>query len=158
MIWALVCDNMYRYGRHFGSFYCHPTIVETVFDCLGQHGELCWDTTWSNSSTDVSLSTQNGKIKCKYFFFISHVGLPQLKSTWVLRGVSCWLRNHLPCQYTATERQNITDRTHTWQQCSVTMSEDISTTKYGFIQSQIDFTAKHRKQTRWYNTSTLAGE
>ena len=30
MMWALVCDNMYRYGRHFGSFYCSPTILETV--------------------------------------------------------------------------------------------------------------------------------
>ena len=52
MIWALVCDSMYRYGRHFGSFYrnhgatyvhvppCrNPAILETVFDCLGQHSE-----------------------------------------------------------------------------------------------------------------------
>ena len=30
MIWALVCDNMYRYGRHFGSFYRNPTILEMV--------------------------------------------------------------------------------------------------------------------------------
>ena len=29
-----------------------------------------------------------------------------------------------------SERQNITDRTHTWQQCLVTISEDILTTKY----------------------------
>ena len=86
--------------------------------------------------------------------------LPQFKSTWVLRGVSYWLRNHLPYQHTATERQNIIDKTHTWQQCSVTISEVILTTKYGFIQSQIDFTAKHRKQNKLAdnNTSTLAGE
>ena len=31
-----------------------------------------------------------------------------------------------------SERQNIIDRMHTWQQCSVTTLEDISTTKYGF--------------------------
>ena len=41
--WALFSDNMYRYGRHFRSFYRNPTILETVspggFDCLGQHGE-----------------------------------------------------------------------------------------------------------------------
>ena len=30
------------------------------------------------------------------------------------------------------ERQTIIDRMHTWQQCSVTLSEDILTTKYGF--------------------------
>ena len=49
-----------------------------------------------------------------------------------------WLRNHLTCQHTAarhgqqSERQNIIDRMHTWQQCSVTISEDILTTKYDF--------------------------
>ena len=30
------------------------------------------------------------------------------------------------------EWRNIIDKTHTWQQCSVTTSEDILTTKYGF--------------------------
>ena len=44
MIRALVSDNMYRYGRHFRSFYRNPTILETVslggFDCLGHHGEF----------------------------------------------------------------------------------------------------------------------
>ena len=30
MIGAVVCYNMYRYGRHFGSFYRNPTILETV--------------------------------------------------------------------------------------------------------------------------------
>ena len=43
VIWALFSDNMYRYGRHFRSFYRNPTILETVstggFDCLGQLGE-----------------------------------------------------------------------------------------------------------------------
>ena len=70
-------------------------------------------------------------------------------------GVSCWLRNHLPCQ--ATERQNIMDRTHTWQKCSVTISEDILTTKYGFIQSQISPLSIENKLDN-NNTSTLAGE
>ena len=62
MIWALFSDNMYRYGRHFRSFYRNRTILETVspggFDCLGQHGEsfFYWNTTTrNNSSTDVSL-------------------------------------------------------------------------------------------------------
>ena len=31
VIWALFSDNMYQYGRHFLSFYCNPTILETVF-------------------------------------------------------------------------------------------------------------------------------
>ena len=30
IIGALVCDNMYRYGRHFGSFYRNPIILEMV--------------------------------------------------------------------------------------------------------------------------------
>ena len=61
VIWALVSDNMYRYGRHFRSFYRNPTILETVspggFDCLGQHGEslLKNTTTRTINCTDVSL-------------------------------------------------------------------------------------------------------
>ena len=30
MIWGLVCNNMYWYECHFGSFYRDPTIIETV--------------------------------------------------------------------------------------------------------------------------------
>ena len=30
MIWVPVCNNMYRYERHFGFFYRNPTILETV--------------------------------------------------------------------------------------------------------------------------------
>ena len=46
-----------------------------------------------------------------------------------------WLRNHLPhmpAHSRPSERQNIIARTHTWQQCSVSTSEAILTTKYGF--------------------------
>ena len=46
-----------------------------------------------------------------------------------------WLRNHLPhmpAHSQQSERQNIIARTHTWQQCSVSTSEAILTTKYGF--------------------------
>ena len=46
------------------------------------------------------------------------------------------LRHHLPCQHgqhsRESERQNIIDKTHTWQQCLVIISEDISKTKYDF--------------------------
>ena len=31
-----------------------------------------------------------------------------------------------------SEWQNIIDKTHTWQQCSVNISKDILTTKYDF--------------------------
>ena len=30
MLWDLVSNDMYRYERHFGSFYPNPTILETV--------------------------------------------------------------------------------------------------------------------------------
>ena len=46
-----------------------------------------------------------------------------------------WLRNHLPhmpAHRRQSERQNNIARTHTWQQCSVSTSEAILTTKYGF--------------------------
>ena len=76
-------------------------------------------------------------VKCenqmwRIFLYPMHVGLPELsQTTWLLTPQS-WLRNHLPCQHTAAERWNIIDRMHTWQQCSVTISQDILTTKYGF--------------------------
>ena len=129
MIWALVCDDMYRDGRHFGSFYLNPTILETIFDCLGQHGEFFFVEIQHEIILAPMCLCQRKMWKWNVYtiFFISHVGLPQFKSTWVLRGVSCWLRKHLPSQHTAIERQNIIDRTHTWQQCLVTISEDILT-------------------------------
>ena len=46
-----------------------------------------------------------------------------------------WLRNHLPhmpAHSRQSGRQNIIAKTHTWQQCSVSTSEAILTTKYGF--------------------------
>ena len=62
MIWGLVCNNMYWYERHFGSFYRDPTILETVSiasqwvntDWL----KSCfwWNTTKGNiTSTNVTL-------------------------------------------------------------------------------------------------------
>ena len=42
------------------------------------------------------------------------------------------LCNHLPAHSRQSERQNIIARTHTWQQWSVSTSEAILTTKYGF--------------------------
>ena len=54
------------------------------------------------------------------------------QNTWY---AGTWLRNHLPhmpAHSRQSERQNIIARTHTWQQCSVSISEAILTTKYGF--------------------------
>ena len=47
VIWVLVCKNMYQYERHFGFFYCNPTILEKVSIAsklngsreMGQHRE-----------------------------------------------------------------------------------------------------------------------
>ena len=39
---------------------------------------------------------------------------------------------HMPAHSRQSERQNIIAKTHTWQQCSVSTSEAILTTKYGF--------------------------
>ena len=78
-------------------------------------------------------------------FFISCVGLSECQQAktrgTLVQGVSQtprvhhWLRNHLPhmpAHRRQSERQNIIARTHTWQQCSVSTSEAILTTKYGF--------------------------
>ena len=94
-----------------------------------------WNTmTGNNSSTDGSLLRKNVKIKCKEYISRLLVGV---KSNTVVLRVVPWLRNHLglplmPAHSRQPERQNIIDRMHTWQQCSVTISEDILT-KYGFI-------------------------
>ena len=54
MIWAPVCENMYRYGRHFGSFYHDPTILETVSIAWVNSTRIIffyWNTTtWNNLS------------------------------------------------------------------------------------------------------------
>ena len=62
MIWILVCNNMCRYERHFGSFSRNPTILETVSIARkwqnGPHSENIFVNENSDSeysSTDVSL-------------------------------------------------------------------------------------------------------
>ena len=49
MIWALVRD-MYGYGRHFGSFYRNPTILETVLDFDSSSWQLNLSTTQNDFS------------------------------------------------------------------------------------------------------------
>ena len=63
---------------------------------------------------------------------VSHVRVSTGQNTWY---AGTWLRNHLPhmpAHSRQSEQQNIIARTHTWQQCSVSISEAILTTKYGF--------------------------
>ena len=57
MIWALVCDDMYRYGCHFVSFYHNPTILEMVsIAWVNTEYLFYWNTmTWNNFITNVSL-------------------------------------------------------------------------------------------------------
>ena len=49
MIWALVRD-IYGYGRHFGSFYRNPTILETVSDFDSSSWQLNLSTTQNDFS------------------------------------------------------------------------------------------------------------
>ena len=49
MIWAVVRD-MYGYGRHFGSFYRNPTILETVSD----FDSSSWQLNLSTAQNDFS--------------------------------------------------------------------------------------------------------
>ena len=50
-----------------------------------------------------------------------------------LIAADCAITYHfMPAHSRQSERQNIVARTHTWQQCSVSTSEAILTTKYGF--------------------------
>ena len=138
MIWVLVCNNMYRYQHHFGLFYRNPTILETV-SMLAANGStrdnFCfyWNTTTGNNPiTDISLLRQNVKIKRKAYFSYHFprwpVGAFKPHGTQVSR-----LRHHWPFQHSReSERQNIIDKTYTWQQCLVIISEDILKTKYDF--------------------------
>ena len=96
-----------------------------------------WNTTTgNNSSTDVCLLRQNVKIKCKEYFSYPmlarrSVNRPKHVVRWY-EGFP-WLRNHLPhmpAHSRQSERQNIIATTHTSQQCSVSTSKAILTTKY----------------------------
>ena len=113
-----------------------------------------WNTrTENNSSTDVSLLRQNVKIICKEYFSYRMlacrsvnrpcwpVGVSTGQNTWYahagtrgfLIAADCAITYHfMPAHSRQSERQNIIAKTHTWQQCSVSTSEAILTTKYGF--------------------------
>ena len=86
-------------------------------------------------------------------FFISHVGLSKCQNTWCWEEFPvCIITYHMLAHSRQSERQNIINRMHTWQQCSVTISEDISTTKYAFKLRLIS--SVHINN----NTNTLIGD
>ena len=93
MIRVLVCNNMCRYERHFGSFYRYPTILETV--SIPTTMRILFFNTMSgnNSSTDVSIMIKWEKQRWRIFLYHlpRPVGVKQYQA--VLKFP--WLRNHL---------------------------------------------------------------
>ena len=146
-----VCDE------EFDSFCCRFTTMSRVIEhgcriaspawAVNMENLFYWNTrTENNSSTDVSLLRQNVKIICKEYFSYRmlacrSVNRPKhvVRSRWYqgtrgfLIAADCAITYHfMPAHSRQSERQNIIARTHTWQQCSVSTSEAILTTKYGF--------------------------
>ena len=105
MRWVLVCINMYRCERNFGSFYCYPTLAREV---MGQFRDVIsalstaiqqfkgsTPTSWmiavfieiqhqeKNLPPMRLCSGKMWKSNVKKFFFhiISHVGLSELSHT-----------------------------------------------------------------------------
>ena len=74
------------------------------------------------------------KIKCKEYFSYTMLACRSVnRPKHVVRGVLLIAQSLTTYASTQQlERQNIIARTRTWQQCSVTTSEDILTTKHGF--------------------------
>ena len=136
-------------NEEFDSFCCRFTTMSLVIEhgcriassawAVNTDNLFYWNTrTGNDSSTDVSLLRQNVKIKYhEYFSYLvlacRSVNRPKHVVRWYEEFP--WLRNHsphMPAHSQQSERQNIIARTHTWQQCSVSTSEAILTTKYGF--------------------------
>ena len=71
------------------------------------------------------------------FHIISHVGLSECSQTTWYSSFLIVQSLTMSAHSRQSEQQNIKDGTHIWQQCSVTISGDISTTKYDFYFRQI---------------------
>ena len=100
VIWALFSDDMYRYGRHFRSFYRNPTILETIstsgFDCLGQHGESFFI---EIQQQEIILALmKNVKIKCEKYFYIPRWPAGVKSNHMVLRNPDCAITCHVSTQ------------------------------------------------------------
>ena len=86
--------------------------------------------------------------------FLTHIGLPELSQTGEFPQIAQSLT--MSAHSRQLERQNIIDRRHTWQQCSVTISEDILTTKYDFNLREISPLSIDNELDN--NTNILAGD
>ena len=142
MISVLVGNYMYRYGRHFGSFYHNPAIyrrfrllvkwvntdliLEKCFIKIKRQGMilapmcLCLVKMWKSN------------VKKKCFHIISNVAC---RGEFKPRGTRSFQIVHSlsTCQHSRqSERQNITDITLNEQQRSVTILEDSLTTNNDF--------------------------
>ena len=93
MIRVLVCNNMYQYEHHFGSFYHNPTILDTVsIHCqqMGQHGRFFLNTTTGNNfGTDVSLLRKMWKSYVKINFHIC-ISFPMLACRSEVKCQTTW--------------------------------------------------------------------
>ena len=125
MIRVLVCSNMYQYQHHFGSFHRNPRRFRFIagkwvntgfFFLIQRQGVIllptyfCKGRMWKSNIKNI-------------FHIISHVGLSEClcQTTW-------YWSFHLPAYHAhsrQSERQNIIDRTHTWQQCLAAISEGV---------------------------------
>ena len=151
MLSVLVCNNMYRYEHNFGSFYRNPIILETVsIDSKCINTDLIENLFYWNTTTGDNYSTEDWRMPvCNWWpkFAAS-------RKVSTTRGSLDWFYVHVSWHRRQSERQNITDRTHTWPQCLITISEDILTTKIR-LQSPIDCTTRHRQQQHWYSVSRM---
>ena len=128
-------------GEEFDSFCCRFTTMSRVIEhgcriamwAVNTDNLFYWNTmTGNNSSTDVSLLRWNVKIKCKKNIF--HIpcwptGVSTGQNTWYAGYEEFPDLPHMPAHSRQSGRQNIIARTHTWQQCSVSTSGAILTTK-----------------------------
>ena len=112
---------------------------EPCVSCQHRESFFYWNTTTrKNSSTDGLCKGKMWQSNVKNIFHIScwPFGVstrPKHMVRWYEEFPG--LRNHLPhlpAYSRQSERQNFIARMHTWQQCSVSTLETISTTKYGF--------------------------
>ena len=66
------------------------------------------------------------------FHIISRVGLSECSQTMQYSNFPIAPSLTMSAHSRELEQQNIIDKTHTWQQCLVIISEDILKTKYDF--------------------------
>ena len=139
MIWVLVCDNLII-CIDMNVILDLSTAIQQFregFDKWLDTNLFYWNTTMGKILSPMYVC-QCKMWKSNVKNFLSHVGLSGWsQTTWYSSDPGP--RSFLTAQWLIvsahswqSERQNIIDRTYTWQQCLVTTSGDILTTKYGF--------------------------